>query len=242
MNPPNPTNPQHDPIRMDAAELADLYAAGALTPSEMERFEARLAQGDEQLRRELQRVRPVLDALLDVQPIAPGRHLREGIEARVEADERPRRDARLDDTTAAAAHATRRRIIGGEETGDAFTIVRLGGGTWLPTGVRGVRFRQLSASRRANRRTILLQMDPGTELPDHDHAGLEEVLVVSGELRIGSTVLGAGDYFRVGSGVRHETPRSDVGCVCLIVSGYQPFPIRSWISMAWQMVRGWFRR
>lgn len=232
-----------DPDRMDAAELAELYAAGALSAAEQQQLESRLAAGDEDLRREMARVTLIMDALLQVEPIAPPRHLREGIEARIEADALTRGSARdAADEAVGAPSARGRKQIDGEETGDAFVIVRQDEGRWLPTGVRGVRFRQLSASRRANRRTILLQMDPGTQLPDHDHAGLEEVMMISGELRIGSQVLRAGDYFRVGAGVRHDTPVSETGCVCMIVSGYMPFSGRTWVWMAWQAVRGLFGR
>lgn len=231
-----------EPGRLEAAELADLYAAGALTPAEQHELESRLAAGDVQLRRELERVRPVLELLLNAEAVDPPRHMREGIEARVEAEfERSARES--DQALSAASHAVRRQARdGGEDTGDAFVVVRQDEGRWLPTGIRGLRIRRLASDRRANRRTILLQMDPGTEFPDHDHAGLEEVIVLSGDLRIGSEVLRPGDYFRVGPGVRHATPTTETGCVCMIVSGYMPFPMSSWISIAWQVVRGWFSR
>lgn len=231
-----------DPDRIDARELAELYAAGALNPAEQRQIDARLAAGDEQLRRELQRLAPVMDALLQVEPIAPPRHLLEGIEARIEAEALKMGSARDVPMQQDAAPGQRRRRFDGEVTGDAFVVVRQDEGRWLPTGVRGVRFRQLSASRKANRRTILLQMDPGTQLPDHDHAGLEEVMMISGELRIGKEVLRAGDYFRVGEGQHHDTPISETGCVCMIVSGYMPFSGRTWLWMAWQAVCGVFKR
>jgi anti-sigma factor ChrR (cupin superfamily) len=115
-------------------------------------------------------------------------------------------------------------------------------GRWKSTGLRGVRFRTLHADRRANRRTIVLKMDPGSELPDHDHAGVEEVYMVSGDLAVGDTVLGPGDYFRAAAGAKHGIPRTTSGCVCIVISDYVPFPAVSWVGFAWTALRGLFRR
>ena len=119
-------------------------------------------------------------------------------------------------------------------------ILRATDGRWTPSGIRGVRFRTLCADRRANRRTIVLQMDAGTQLPDHDHAGLEEVYVVSGDLSIGAERLGPGDYFRVGAGAEHDTARTEGGCVCVIVSDYVPYTVRSLPGFLWTAVRALF--
>jgi quercetin dioxygenase-like cupin family protein len=193
-------------------------------------------------------VRPIVEALLDAgESTVPG-HLREGIEARVAsaagADAEEWAVAR--GTRSVAARACGEPVgAGASRGGDAsggpeLTIVRESEGRWCPSGIRGVRFRTLCADRRANRRTIELRMDPGTELPDHDHAGMEEVYVVSGDLWIGKERLGPGDYFRVGVGAEHGTPRTEGGCVCIIVSEYVPYSVKSLPRFAWTAIRALF--
>lgn len=232
--------------RIDAAELADLYAAGALTELEHLQFEARLRAGDDELLREVERIRPVLAALLtpgDV-PVAAG------VRARIEAQilgNAPVNDS-VDPSGAddglefrAPAHDSERAPIRHAAAAQGLEILRQAAGRWRTTGLKGIRYRTLYADMRANRRTTLLQMDPGTQLPDHDHAGTEEVYIVSGELRIGEETLRAGDYFRTAAGARHPTPVSPTGCICIIISSYGAFPVSSWFGFARAAITGLFR-
>ncbi len=235
--------------KADAAELADLYASGLITEHELSELERRLKAEDPAMRREAQRVGPIVEALLDAGEAPVPRHLREGIEARVAsaagADAQQWAEARGTRSVAAracgqpiparAAHSGNH-----DHNGPELAIVRQSDGRWRPSGIRGVHFRTLCADRRANRRTIELRMDPGTQLPDHDHAGMEEVYVVSGNLSIGAQRLGPGDYFRVGAGAAHGTPRTESGCVCIIVSEYVPSSIKSLPRFVWTAIRSFF--
>lgn len=58
----------NQPVPIDPAELAELYAVGALTAAESADFERRLREGDEGCRREFARVRPLMEALLSAAP------------------------------------------------------------------------------------------------------------------------------------------------------------------------------
>src|SRR5262245_27004905 len=70
----------------DAAELAALYAAGAMPPDEVAAFERRLAEGDVECRRELARLDPVLSELfLACPPVDPSPDVRERLLERVHA-------------------------------------------------------------------------------------------------------------------------------------------------------------
>lgn len=240
----------NDPTRRDPDEWADLYAAGALTPEESRVFEARLASGDADFMLAFERVRPALDALLDAGTAPVPRHLREGIEAAVMAEGDHRSQSHQPPRSLPSRTLQGRGLSQGAQSDDAeeleagnlLVILREAHGRWLPTGVPGVQFRPLSSSRSSNRRTVLLKMAPNTALPDHDHAGVEEVYVISGELQLGNERLAAGDYFRVEPGARHPTPVSPTGCVCMVISDYQPFPLTSWLGFVWAFVRGLFRR
>ena len=246
----------------DNAELAELYAAGALTEQETREFEARVRSGDADLRRELDRVRPVLEALLGGDEAAVAGYLRERIEAGVRCAGEPA-DREMDELSRAAVPSERALAAvggggGGGEWGDeegafgahdsdaigseGLFILRASEGRWRATGIRGVRYRTLSTDRKSNRRTFLLRMDAGALLPDHDHASTEEIYLVQGDLKIGEQILGAGDYFRATPGARHGTPVSPNGCVCIVISGYVPFPLTSWFGFAWAALRGLFSR
>lgn len=239
-----------EPARIESAELADLYASGLIVEREQQELERRLKAGDAVMRVEMERVRPMIEAMLDAGEVDVPRHLREGIEARVAtaagADAQEWAEARgmrsvgaraCGEPAGAGAAGSQDR---GADWSGALTIVRQNEGRWIPSGIRGVRFRTLCSDRKANRRTIVLQMDPGTELPDHDHAGMEEVYVVSGDLRIGDERLGAGDYFRIGAGAEHGTPRTTGGCTCIIVSEYVPYSVRSLPRFAWAAIKSFF--
>ncbi len=228
-------------------ELAEMYASGLMTEREQQEMERRLKVGDAAMRAELERVRPMLEALLDAGEVSVPRHLREGIEHRVAvaASEGAQEWAEARGMRSVAAQACGETVGAGAKGGGAgwsgeFTIVREGEGRWTPSGIRGVRFRTLCSDRKANRRTIVLQMDPGTELPDHDHAGMEEVYVVRGDLMIGDEKLGAGDYFRVGAGAEHGTPRTMGGCTCIIVSEYVPYSVKSLPRFLWTAIKSLF--
>lgn len=233
--------PSGDPKR--ARELAELYAGGMMTMDERIEMDAWIRSGNADIVRELARVARVVEGMLEVQEVAPPESVRARIERELSdsssAGERVHEGGRAERDGRRAARAEAAMSAG---VSQGLTILRAADQRWLPTGVRGVRFRQLSADWRANRRTVLLDMDPGSELPEHGHAGLEEVYVVSGDLSIGNEELKPGDYFRVQPGCEHGTPRTRDGCVCIVISGYSPFPVKSWPSMIWSAVKGWFGR
>lgn len=244
-------------------EAAALYVAGALNPSELQAMERALNSGQPEYLGAMQRLDGVGDALLSKQDaVQPAPMLKAALMARIEGeltakghDAHDAQDAHDTSETQAAAdhrrHAPHQRDQGPEfDERDAdlppvdagFVLLRAKNHRWKPMGVRGVRYRTLVADRKHNRRTILLQMDPGTSLPDHGHAGLEEVYVLTGDLWLGKDELGPGDYFRVPPGVEHATPRSRGGCTAIVISGYHQFPVTSYPRMVWQTLLGWFKK
>ena len=58
----------------------------------------------------------------------------------------------------------------------------------------------------------VLKAAPGMEYPPHRHVGVEEIYMISGDLRIGTEIYGAGDYIRSNPGSVHA-PRSQYGCM-----------------------------
>lgn len=68
------------PLQFDPAEIADLYAIGAATQEEAEHFERMVASGDPACRKEMERVRPVMEALFGAgASVRPSEGLRERV-------------------------------------------------------------------------------------------------------------------------------------------------------------------
>lgn len=213
-----PTAFPGEPVRepMDPRDLAALYAAGALEPSEVAAFEARVAAGDGAYVEALAEVRPALDAMLRGFEVAPpSAELSDAVMARVRAH------AAGTDHDASVLVSRREHI------------------QWRATGLPGVKSHTLLADKKNNRRTVLLKMEPGSYIPDHDHAGIEEVMVLEGDLSIGSIKLGPRDYFCAQAGARHGEPRTEHGCIALVFSSYGSLTTRTKLGFAVDVVKHW---
>lgn len=70
-------------------------------------------------------------------------------------------------------------------------------------------------------RSFLVRMQPGAELPAHEHPAEEECLMLEGEMWIGDIHLRAGDYHVAPKGRPHGNIRSDTGAL-LFVRGANP--------------------
>ncbi len=102
-----------------------------------------------------------------------------------------------------AADAAKAQLIGS----------RLGEGEWRPL-VRGVRTKVLSPAHHA----VLLELEPGSQLPIHRHDEDEECVVLRGEIRMRDLRVAAGDYHLARSATRHGAVRSEAGAL-LYLSG-----------------------
>jgi quercetin dioxygenase-like cupin family protein len=194
-----------DPRQDDPAELAALFLAGALEPSERRRVEEAFDAGD----------RALVEAM---------RRLSEGVLAlgEIAGSVEPTPDVRMRVLAAAAASSSGGRDqIWREWQGDAaesglFTL-RGNDGSWEQTGVPGVEVRKLFVDRAANRMTAMFRMAPGTSYPEHHHDGHEECYVLHGDLHVGSElVMNAGDYQRAEAHSPHDRQWTEGGCVLLV--------------------------
>ena len=178
-------------------ELAELNAAGALTAAELAELDSKALGGEGAMLAALSSVEAVRGALLaSVLPEAAPARVRAALELRIRAASKPRAS---DDVDA-----------------ERMLILRSASMDWRETGVPGVQFRNLFADHESKRLTVLFRMAPGTVFPDHEHGGVEECYVLSGDLSIAGTVLRANDYIRVPKGGKHGEPRTTGGCLLLI--------------------------
>lgn len=74
---------------------------------------------------------------------------------------------------------------------------------WKPAGYDGGERAILRLSPEQGR-TSLIRMKAGARGPRHRHEGGEDVLVISGRIRIGDHELGPGDYLYTEAGEEHD--------------------------------------
>lgn len=66
--------------------------------------------------------------------------------------------------------------------------------------------------------TSLVRIAPGGKYPRHHHRDIEEIFVLSGDLRIEGVVARAGDYCRAEPDSIHQESGSEAGCMLLVVA------------------------
>jgi len=95
--------------------------------------------------------------------------------------------------------------------------IRADEGKWFDYEV-GIKVKPLFVDPSTKTMTTLMKMSPGSELPKHRHIGVEQCYVIEGEMIVGGIQYVAGDFFCAMPGTIHETVRSDIGGLILIVA------------------------
>lgn len=187
----------HTTVDEEAAGRAALYALGALEGAEAREFEEHVAAGCEACAAELREFEAVAE---DLGLAAP---------------------------EAAPPAGVRARLLslvseGGGESGagiaPGFLVLRAGEGLWRPTDDAGVSFKLLFADRERGTVTTLMRMEPGSRIRSHRHLGVEQCLVLEGDVRAGAIGMKAGDFNCSMPGSVHEELVSDGGALLLLVS------------------------
>jgi anti-sigma factor ChrR (cupin superfamily) len=89
---------------------------------------------------------------------------------------------------------------------------------WQPLPFAGGRIKVLFVHPQGRHQTWLLELEPGTHLPEHPHAGFEECLILRGDLMNEGRRLGPGDYARAAEGTDHLDVYTEGGCLCIIIA------------------------
>ncbi len=103
----------------------------------------------------------------------------------------------------------------------AARLVRTSELPWEPIRYPGVYVKTLLFDRESGLFTVLMKMDPGAELPDHEHVLLEQTYVIEGRLvdkqgsEIGLTA-GPGDFVWRPAGSRHAAWTPEGGLMIAI--------------------------
>jgi len=87
---------------------------------------------------------------------------------------------------------------------------------WEETKFPGVVVKTLMIDKANGLLTVLLKMDPGAKLPDHEHVLIEQTFVIEGRLVDGEGECGPGEYVWRPAGSRHEAGTPEGGLMIAI--------------------------
>ena len=85
----------------------------------------------------------------------------------------------------------------------------------------GITCKLLATDEARQRVSMLVRLAPGVEYPPHDHADVEELHLLDGELWIDDRKLHPGDYNRAEPGTGDSRVWSETGCTCVLVTSYR---------------------
>jgi anti-sigma factor ChrR (cupin superfamily) len=183
-------------------EQASLYALGALSGEERQRFEAELRDNAE-LRALLRSFEQAIDRVALATPAkTPPAGLKIKVLDRIRAG------------SASAAHAQPQ--LGLQPAGLRFLAGSEQSG-WKQLPVPGAWIKLLSLERQRGYAVLLGKLDAGARYPAHTNVGSEDFYILTGDLHIGERVLGPGDFHHADAGSTHVENHSVEGCTLLAV-------------------------
>lgn len=177
--------------RCAQAELLAAYLLHALPSDEARRLEAHLA-GCAECQRDLQALRPVVDSFIAW----------------------PTDILRPSDSM----WGQLQRRIGGETVASALPESCSWREPEWEEVAPGISCKLLATDTERDRVTMLVRLAPGIAYPAHRHAGVEELFLLDGELRIDERKLYPGDYNRGNPGAADKRVWSETGCTCILIT------------------------
>lgn len=66
--------------------------------------------------------------------------------------------------------------------------------------------------------SMLVRLDPGTDYPAHRHAGIEELHLLHGVLKVDDRTLYPGDFIHAEAGTVDHRVWSETGCTCFLMT------------------------
>jgi anti-sigma factor ChrR (cupin superfamily) len=176
----------------DHLDAVFLYALQTLPASELPVVETQISACAE-CRQELETLRPIIDAFVawPTDVLRPSASLWERLARRISA-----------------------------ETGQAPLVPapqRRAGPEWEEVAP-GISCKLLATDTEKDRVSMLVRLAPGADYPPHDHAGVEELHLLHGELRVDDKKLYPGDYLRSEAGTGDQRVWSETGCTCVLLT------------------------
>lgn len=188
------------PAANDIHELVPLYAAGALDDPEARLLESHLPDCP-RCRQELESLRESAGRLVLAGPLpVPPASLRDRLMSRIQDKK------------------TGKPPAGVKEVSPGIFVLEKSESGFKPTPFPGVSHRMLYLDKTTTMATSLIRMEPGAKYPQHRHSGLEQCLVLEGDIRMGDTVMRAGDFEYGTPDSFHDVIWTKDGCLLLIVA------------------------
>lgn len=181
----------------DDLDRIALYAMHALPPDELANVETHLA-ACETCRNELEGLRPMVDTFVawPTDVLRPAASLWKRLAHRIGAEAGAN----------AATHAPPRP-----------TAPRWAAPEWQEAAP-GISCKVLATDAETHRVSMLVRLAPGIAYPPHEHADVEELFLLDGELVIDGRTLYPGDYNRAEPGTADQRVWSETGCTCVLVT------------------------
>ncbi len=101
------------------------------------------------------------------------------------------------------------------ESAPGTRTITLDAGVWETIGA-GIERKVLHVNRIEKAEVIMVRMEKGSVLPEHEHAGDEHCVVLSGQLRVGGKTFGAGAYHFAEQGINHNPIIAETDAVFFI--------------------------
>ncbi|HEX8852556.1 MAG TPA: cupin domain-containing protein [Pyrinomonadaceae bacterium] len=197
---------KHTTVEDDIRATAAAYALGALTQHEARSFEEHLSEGCEACAEELREFERVTNSLAwGTTEVAPPAGARERLMARLGAE-------------AGADAGDARRPSAPPAAPSSLHVVRADEGEWIRTADAGVFVKLLYVDRERDTVTTLVRMQPGARIAPHRHLGVEQCLVLEGDVSSAGHTLGAGDFNCALPGSVHDDLTTEGGALLLLVS------------------------
>ena len=181
-------------------ELAAEYGLGVLDPDELAQFESLIAHDLE--------VQTEVAAFIDTAAafaaatspsVEPSSELRTRILTRIAAT--PQSSSEPTETP----------------TPEGYSFLLNSPDGWVDTAFPGFRTKLLSSGPGPDNQIMLISLEPGAKVPEHDHSCTEQIYMLTGHLRTEGRVMGPGDFLRAEAGTRHHELISPDGCVAVLI-------------------------
>jgi hypothetical protein len=176
-------------------DLAPLYALGELSEAEQAWVEAQL-QAEPDLTLELEEFQNAVTAFAYSSPPVP-------IAANLKD--------RLFDRIGVPLSEVEVPVVASPNPEEFFWTMQGNALEWQPHPAPGFQIAIFHIDPVSRMASGLLRAEPDACYPLHRHVGVEEIYMLEGDLRIGSTVYGPGDYIRSSPSSSHD-PVSPSGC------------------------------
>lgn len=82
----------------------------------------------------------------------------------------------------------------------------------------GIHVKILASNAANDGLSMLVRLDPGTDYPGHRHAGIEELHLLHGILKVDDRTLHPGDFIHSEAGSVDHRVWSETGCTCFLVT------------------------